>query len=158
VFTFVLFFAPTFGGLFLEPANFEPANATSTPEHIEPAWYFAPYYAILRAVPDQRLGVLLTVLAVVSFFFLPWLDRSKVRSMRYKGWVSRTALGAFALSFVALGFFGLQPAEPLYVTLARVFTMIYFAYLTISGQEFRHQAVAGSTVAAGAGMRSAMKP
>ena len=107
----MLFFAPTFGGLFLEPANFEPANPLSTPEHIAPAWYFAPYYAILRAVPDQRLGALLMLLAVVSFLFLPWLDRSQVRSMRYKGWLSRSALAAFALSFIALGYLGLQPAE-----------------------------------------------
>ncbi len=128
VFTFVLFFAPTFGGLFLEPANFEPANPSSTPEHIAPAWYFAPYYAILRAVPDQRLGAILMLLSVLSFLFLPWLDRSSVRSMRYKGWLSRAALAAFALSFVALGYLGLQPADPLHVLVARVFTMIFFAY------------------------------
>src|SRR5688572_13716770 len=84
-FAAVLFFTPTFGGLFLESANFEPANSFSTPEHIAPAWYFAPYYAILRAVPNQQVGVLLMLLAVVSFVFLPWLDRSPVRSMRYKG-------------------------------------------------------------------------
>ena len=128
VFTFVLFFAPTFGGLFLEPANFEPANPTSTPEHIAPAWYFAPYYAILRAVPDQRIGALLMLLAVVSFFFLPWLDRSKVRSMRYKGWLARSALAAFALSFIALGYLGLQPAAALQMTLARIFTLAYFGF------------------------------
>ena len=128
VFTFVLFFAPTFGGLFLEPANFEPANPSSTPEHIAPAWYFAPFYAILRAVPDQRLGAILMLLSVLSFLFLPWLDRSPVRSMRYKGWLSRAALAAFALSFVAMGYLGLQPADPLHVLVARVFTMIYFAY------------------------------
>jgi ubiquinol-cytochrome c reductase cytochrome b subunit len=128
IFTSVLFFAPTFGGLFLEPANFEPANPESTPEHITPAWYFAPYYAILRAVPDQRLGALLMLLAVLSFLFLPWLDRSQVRSMRNKGWIPRTALGAFALSFVGLAFIGLQPATPGYALLARVFTLLYFAY------------------------------
>jgi ubiquinol-cytochrome c reductase cytochrome b subunit len=128
IFAGVLFFTPAFGGLFLEPANFEPANPESTPEHITPAWYFAPYYAILRAVPDQRLGALLMLLAVLSFLFLPWLDRSKVRSMRNKGWISRTALGAFALSFVALGFIGLQPATPGYALLARIFSLLYFAY------------------------------
>jgi ubiquinol-cytochrome c reductase cytochrome b subunit len=128
VFASVLFLAPTFGGLFLEPANFEPANPSSTPEHIAPAWYFAPYYAMLRAVPDQRLGALLTLLAVSSFLFLPWLDRSPVRSMRYKGRLSRSALAAFAVSFIALGFIGLQPATPLYVLLARVCTLVYFAF------------------------------
>jgi ubiquinol-cytochrome c reductase cytochrome b subunit len=128
VFTSVLFFVPTFGGLFLEPANFEPANPSSTPEHIAPAWYFAPYYAILRAVPDQRIGALLMLLAVVSFFFLPWLDRSPVRSMRYKGWLSRSALGAFALSFIALAYLGLQPAGSIEVLFARAFTLIYFGF------------------------------
>ena len=128
VFTFVLFFVPTFGGLFLEPANFEPANPTSTPEHIAPAWYFAPYYAILRAVPDQRVGALLMLLAVVSFLFLPWLDRSKARSMRYKGWPSRVALALFALAFVALGILGVRPAGNLEVSLARLFTVVYFGY------------------------------
>ena len=128
VFATVLFFVPAFGGLFLEPDNFIPANASSTPEHIAPAWYFAPYYAILRAVPDQRLGALLMVLAVLSFLFLPWLDRSTVRSMRYKGWLSRFALGTFALSFCALLFIGLQPATPVLVVLARVFTFSYFAF------------------------------
>jgi ubiquinol-cytochrome c reductase cytochrome b subunit len=131
VFTFVLFFVPTFGGLFLEPANFEAANPFSTPEHIAPAWYFAPYYAILRAVPDQRLGALLMLLAVVSFLFLPWLDRARVRSVRYKGWMTRTALFAFAVSFIALGYLGLQPAQPVYVGLARIFTLIYFAFFCL---------------------------
>lgn len=128
VFASVLFFAPTFGGLFLEPANFEPANPQSTPEHIVPAWYFAPYYAILRAVPDQRLGALLMLLAVSSFLFLPWLDRSPVRSMRYKGWLSKSALGAFVMAFVALGIIGLLPATPMNVLFARVFSLFYFAF------------------------------
>ena len=128
VFAVVLFFAPTFGGLFLEAANFEPANPLSTPEHIAPVWYFTPYYAILRAVPDQRLGALLMLLAVVSFLFLPWLDRSPVRSIRYKGWLSRLALAVFAISFLALGYLGLQPAEGTYVIAARLFTVFYFAF------------------------------
>ena len=90
LFAIVVFFVPTFGGLFLEAPNFEPANPLSTPEHISPVWYFTPYYAILRAVPDQRMGALLMLLAVVSFLFLPWLDRSPVKSMRYRGWISRS--------------------------------------------------------------------
>jgi ubiquinol-cytochrome c reductase cytochrome b subunit len=128
VFAVVLFFAPTFGGIFLEGANFEPANSLSTPEHIAPVWYFTPYYAILRAVPDQRLGALLMLVAVLSFLFLPWLDRSPVRSIRYKGWFSRVALTVFAISFLALGYLGLQPAEGKYVVLARLFTVLYFAF------------------------------
>jgi ubiquinol-cytochrome c reductase cytochrome b subunit len=87
-----------------------------------------PYYAILRAVPNQRLGALLMLLAVASFMFLPWLDRSPVRSIRYKGWLSRVALTVFVLSFVALGYLGLRPAEGKYVVLARLFTAFYFAF------------------------------
>ena len=131
LFALVVFFTPTLGGLFLEASNFEPANPMSTPEHIAPVWYFTPYYAILRAVPDQRMGALLMLLAVVSFLFLPWLDRSPVKSMRYRGWISRTALALFALSFVALGYLGLQPAEGLYVVLARIFAAIYFAFFLL---------------------------
>ena len=131
LFALVVFFKPTLGGLFLEAPNFEPANPLSTPEHIAPVWYFTPYYAMLRAVPDQRMGALLMLLAVVLFLFLPWLDRSPVKSMRYRGWISRTALALFALSFVALGYLGLQPAEGLYVVLARIFAAIYFAFFLL---------------------------
>jgi ubiquinol-cytochrome c reductase cytochrome b subunit len=127
-FAVVVFFVPTFGGLFLESENFEPANPASTPEHIAPVWYFTPFYAILRAVPDQRLGALLMLLSVVSFLVLPWLDRSPVRSIRYKGGLSRFFLAMFAISFVALGYLGLQPAEGTYVLLARVFAVFYFAF------------------------------
>ena len=128
LFSIIVFFVPTFGGLFLEGPNFDPANPLSTPEHIAPVWYFTPYYAILRAVPDQRLGALLMGLAVASFLFLPWLDRAPVKSMRYRGPISRIMLALFAVSFIALGYLGLQPAEGLYVMLARIFAVIYFAY------------------------------
>jgi len=131
LFAIVLFFVPTLGGLFLEAPNFEPANPLSTPEHIAPVWYFTPYYAILRAVPDQRLGALLMLLAVSAFLFLPWLDRAPVKSIRYKGWMSRTALTLFTVAFVALGYLGLQPAEGLYVVLARIFTVIYFLFFLL---------------------------
>ena len=86
LFAGVVFFAPTMGGYFLEHANFEPANNLQTPPHIAPVWYFTPFYAILRAVPHQVLGVVLMGVAVVVFFFLPWLDRGKVKSIRYRGW------------------------------------------------------------------------
>jgi len=127
----VVFFVPTFGGLFLEAPNFEPANPMSTPEHIAPVWYFTPYYAILRAVPDQRLGALLMFLAVALFVFLPWLDRSPVKSMRYRGILSRAALAVFAISFVMLGYLGLQPAEGVYVVLARIFAVCYFLFFLL---------------------------
>jgi len=127
----VVFFVPSFGGLFLEGANFEPANPLSTPLHIAPVWYFTPYYAILRAVPDQRLGALLMFSAVALFVFLPWLDRSPVKSMRYRGLLARGALAIFAVSFIALGYLGLQPAEGLYVILARIFAAFYFAFFLL---------------------------
>jgi ubiquinol-cytochrome c reductase cytochrome b subunit len=128
VLAIVVFFVPSFGGLFLEAPNYEPANPLSTPEHIAPVWYFTPYYAILRAVPDQRMGALLMLLAVMAFLFVPWLDRSPVKSMRYRGWISRGALAVFVISFIALGYLGLQPAEGLYVALARIFAVLYFAF------------------------------
>jgi ubiquinol-cytochrome c reductase cytochrome b subunit len=130
-FAIVVFFVPTFGGLFLEPENFEAANPGSTPEHIAPVWYFTPYYAILRAVPDQRLGALLMLLAVMLFLFLPWLDRSPVRSIRYKGLFSRFFLATFAISFITLGWLGLRPAQGVYVVLARCFAVVYFAYFLL---------------------------
>jgi ubiquinol-cytochrome c reductase cytochrome b subunit len=128
LFALVVFFKPTLGGLFLEAPNFEPADPISTPAEIHPVWYFTPYYAILRAVPDQRMGALLMLLALVSFLLLPWLDRSPVKSMRYRGWISRTALALFVVSFASLGYLGLQEATAVYVVFARIFTVIYFAY------------------------------
>jgi ubiquinol-cytochrome c reductase cytochrome b subunit len=127
----VLFFVPTFGGLFLEKPNFEPANALSTPDHIAPVWYFTAFYAMLRAVPDQQLGALLMLLAIVVLFFLPWLDRSPVKSIRYKGILSKIALTLFVIAFVVLSYLGLQPADGLYVILARIFTTIYFAFFIL---------------------------
>jgi ubiquinol-cytochrome c reductase cytochrome b subunit len=127
----VVFFVPTLGGIFLETPNFEPANPLSTPEHIAPVWYFTPYYAILRAVPDQRLGALLMFSSVLVWLFLPWLDRSPVKSIRYKGWMSKLALTVFAISFVALGYLGLQPAEGIYVFYARLFAVLYFAFFIL---------------------------
>ena len=128
LFVSVIFFAPEMGGYFLEHANFEPANALQTPAHIAPVWYFTPFYAILRAVPNKLLGVVLMGLAVVAFVFLPWLDRSKVKSIRYRGWISKAFLFAFAVSFIALGYLGLQPATTGYTNAARVFAVIYFAF------------------------------
>jgi ubiquinol-cytochrome c reductase cytochrome b subunit len=131
LFCIVVFFVPTLGGYFIEKPNFDPANPLSTPEHIAPVWYFTPYYAILRAVPDQRLGALLMLLAVLVFLFLPWLDRSSVKSIRYKGWLSKLWLGIFAVSFLVLMYLGLQPAEGIYVILARIFTTLYFAFFLL---------------------------
>lgn len=130
-FSAVVFFAPEMGGYFLEHANFDPADPLRTPEHIAPVWYFTPFYAILRAVPDKLLGVVLMGAAVLLPFFLPWLDRCKVKSIRYRGWQYKVALGVLAVSFLALGYFGLQPATGIYTNLARVFTVLYFAFFVL---------------------------
>jgi ubiquinol-cytochrome c reductase cytochrome b subunit len=127
----VIFFVPTFGGLFLEKPNFEEANYLSTPEHIAPVWYFTAFYAMLRAVPDQQLGALLMLLAIVVLFFLPWLDRSPVKSIRYKGILSKIALTLFVISFIVLSYLGLMPADGVYTVLARIFTAIYFAFFIL---------------------------
>ena len=131
LFAGVVFFAPEMGGYFLEHANFEPADALKTPEHIAPIWYFTPFYAILRAVPSKLGGVLLMGSAVVLLFFLPWLDRCEVKSIRYRGWTFKLALGVFAVSFVVLGILGTLPAVGLYTALARVFTALYFAFFLL---------------------------
>ncbi len=132
VFAAIMFFAPEMGGYFLEHANFEPANALKTPEHIAPVWYFTPFYAILRAVPSKGLGAFLMLAAIVVMFLLPWLDRCKVKSIRYRGWEFKLALTLFAISFVALGYLGLQPAtELIFVYAARFFTIIYFAFFLL---------------------------
>jgi len=128
LFSFVMFFAPDMGGYFLEHANFEPANMQATPEHIAPVWYFTPFYAILRAVPDKLWGAILMGASVMVPFFLPWLDRSRVKSIRYRGWIYKLALGLFVLSFLSLGYLGMKPAEDVYVLLARIFSVIYFGF------------------------------
>ena len=131
LFSAVVFFAPEAGGYFLEHANFEPANTRATPEHIAPVWYFTPFYAILRAVPDKLGGAALMAIAVLLPLFLPWLDKARVRSIRYRGWIYKTALTLFAISFVVLGWLGLQPAEGVYVLLARIFTGVYLLFFIL---------------------------
>jgi ubiquinol-cytochrome c reductase cytochrome b subunit len=124
----VVFFWPDMGGYFLEAPNFEPANPMKTPEHIAPVWYMTPYYAILRAVPDKLLGVVAMFAAVLIFAFLPWLDRSPVKSIRYKGMLYKSMLGVFVVSFVALGYLGLVPPTPVKTVLAQIFSFLYFAF------------------------------
>ena len=131
LFAIVVFFIPTFGGLFMEAPNFEPANPSSTPEHIAPVWYFTPYYAILRAVPDQKLGALLMALSVAAFLFVPWLDRAKNKSIRYRGLASKVLLAVFFITFLMLMWLGLKPADGIYVLLARIFTVLYFAFFIL---------------------------
>ena len=138
VFCLVVFFAPEMGGYFIEKPNFEVANPLKTPDHIAPVWYFTPYYAMLRAATfplfgmDAKFWGLVTMAAAVIIpVALPWLDRSPVKSMRYKGWPSRIALGALCVSFIVLGWLGLQPATKIYTMLAQLFTLLYFAYFVL---------------------------
>ncbi len=131
VFCFVVFFMPEMGGYFLEKPNFEPANGLKTPAHIAPVWYFTPFYAILRAVPDKLMGVVAMGASIALLFVLPWLDRSPVRSMRYKGWLSKLWLWIFCISFVILGVMGVLPPTPEFTLLSRVCTILYFAYFIL---------------------------
>jgi ubiquinol-cytochrome c reductase cytochrome b subunit len=131
----VVFFAPGFGGLFLELPNFEMANPMQTPPHIAPVWYFTPFYAMLRAVPSffgtQVWGVLVMFGAIVVLFFLPWLDRSPVKSIRYKGPLTRIALALFSVSFVGLAYCGMRPPAGIFPLLAKIFTVVYFAFFLL---------------------------
>ncbi|MBD3609252.1 MAG: cytochrome b N-terminal domain-containing protein, partial [Gammaproteobacteria bacterium] len=128
----VLFFAPEMGGFFIEAPNFEPANPLKTPEHIAPVWYFTPFYAILRAVPpmfgSQFPGVVVMFLAIAVFFILPWLDKSPVKSIRYKGGLSKASLGIFVIWFIVLGYLGVKAASDDRTILAQAATLMYFGF------------------------------
>ncbi len=125
---FIVFFAPTFGDLFLEYDNFIPADPMVTPEHIKPVWYFTPYYAMLRAVPDKLFGVIVMGGAVMILFLLPWLDRSPVKSVRYRGWIFKLLVTLFVIAFVILGWLGMQSGSEAQTLWARILTFYYFAF------------------------------
>ncbi|HLX80083.1 MAG TPA: cytochrome bc complex cytochrome b subunit [Burkholderiales bacterium] len=144
LFCAALFFIPEMGGYFLEANNFIPADALKTPQHIAPVWYFTPYYSILRAVPplfnSQFPGVMAMGIATLILFFLPWLDRSPVKSIRYRGTLYKSALAIFVVTFLVLGYLGTEPvtvwgqagalfghADRATIT-ARFLSAIYFAF------------------------------
>jgi ubiquinol-cytochrome c reductase cytochrome b subunit len=131
----VVFYAPALNGYFLEHANFIEANPLKTPEHIAPLWYLTPFYSVLRAIPpmfgSQFPGVLAMGAAIVILFALPWLDRSPVKSIRYRSPIYKWVLGVFVISFIMLGWLGVQPVTPLNALLARVFTALYFAFFIL---------------------------
>ncbi|MEE8215236.1 MAG: cytochrome bc complex cytochrome b subunit [Acidiferrobacterales bacterium] len=138
IFSAIVFFAPELGGWFLEHDNFVPANILQTPPDIVPLWYLTPYYSLLRAVtidigpiPAKLLGVLSMGFSIVLFFFLPWLDRSPVKSIRYRGWMYKTALMVFAVSFVVLGYLGTQKPEGPNLILAQICYVTYFAFFLL---------------------------
>ncbi|MDG1166470.1 MAG: cytochrome bc complex cytochrome b subunit [Candidatus Thioglobus sp.] len=135
IFCAVVFYAPALNGYFLEYPNFIEANPLKTPEHIAPLWYLTPYYSVLRAIPplfgSQFPGVLAMFAALGVFFLLPWLDRSPVKSIRYRSPIYKWILGTFVVSFIVLGWLGVQPVTPLYALLARIFTTLYFAFFIL---------------------------
>jgi ubiquinol-cytochrome c reductase cytochrome b subunit len=124
----VVFFAPDMGGYFLEHANFAAADPLVTPDHIAPVWYMTPFYAMLRSIPNKLFGVLVMGGAVIILLFLPWLDKSPVRAMRYKGTYSKLALLLFTITFFVLGYLGTISTTPITLNIARVCTGIYFSY------------------------------
>ncbi len=144
VFTLIVFFAPEMGGYFLEYNNFVPADPLKTPDHIAPVWYFTPFYSILRAIPplfgSQFPGVIAMGLAVVVLFFMPWLDRGAVSSIRYRGVIYKSWLASFVISFLILGYLGVKPTSvwgqfgnwldgaDRAVVVARVCTASYFLF------------------------------
>jgi ubiquinol-cytochrome c reductase cytochrome b subunit len=135
VFCGIIFFFPEMGGYFLEHANFEQANSLKTPEHIAPSWYFGAFYSILRAITfdigpiDSKLGgVIAFAGAIAILFVLPWLDRSPVKSWRYKGFISRTAIILFAIVFVTLIWLGTKPTTDTYTIMSQVCTFLYFSF------------------------------
>jgi len=131
IFFAVVFFFPKMGGIFLEYDNFTPANYLQTPEHIAPVWYMTPFYAILRAIPNKMLGLAAMGAAIAFMFVLPWLDRSPVKSIRYKGPWSKIAIAIFVVSFIGLGYVGLQPVSPLLSTLGAFFAVGYFGFFLL---------------------------
>ncbi len=135
IFSSIVFFAPSLGGYFLEAPNFIEANPLKTPSHIAPLWYLTPFYSVLRAIPpmfgSQLPGVLAMFSALLILIALPWLDRSKVKSIRYRSWPYKVALGIFAFTFVILGWLGMQAVTPLYSLMAQIFTALYFAFFIL---------------------------
>ena len=128
IFVAIIFFAPEMGGFFLEYPNFEEANALKTPEHIAPVWYYTPFYSVLRAVPDKLLGFIAFGSSVVVIAFLPWLDRSPVKSIRYKGNFTKGFLLVFVAAFLILGYLGVKAPNPERTVLSQICTIIYFAF------------------------------
>lgn len=131
IFSLVVFFTPKMGGLFIEPDNFIPANPMVTPPEIAPVWYMTPFYAMLRAIPNKLFGLMTMAAGIAVMFVLPWLDRSKVRSIRYKGAYSKIAIMVFVVCFIGLGYLGHEGVSPLRTLMARVFTVGYFGFFLL---------------------------
>ena len=141
IFSLVIFFMPAMDGFFLESDNFIPANPLQTPDHIAPVWYMTPFYAILRAVPNKFLGLIAMAAAIALMFVLPWLDKSPVRSIRYKGIWSKIAISGFVICFVGLGYLGVQPVSPLRSALAQIYAIGYFLFFLLMPVYTRYEKV-----------------
>ena len=131
LFCAIIFFKPDMWGYFLEKPNFEVANGLKTPAHIAPVWYFTPFYAILRAVPDKLLGVIMMGLSIVVLFLLPWLDRCKVRSVRYRSTLHKLNIAQFVVCFIILGVLGVLPSTPTLTLIAQICTLGYFGFFVL---------------------------
>ncbi len=131
IFCAIIFFLPEMGGYFLEHANFEQANSLKTPAHIAPVWYFTPFYSVLRAVPDKFWGFVAFAASVAIPFVLPWLDRSPVKSWRYRGPITKVMLVAFVASFLILGVLGVKQPTPERTFLAQICAVIYFGFFLL---------------------------
>ena len=127
IFAWLLFFAPNLLG---EPDNYIPANPLVTPTHIVPEWYFLPFYAILRAVPDKLFGVIAMFASLFILFALPWLDTSKVRSARFRP-VYKMLFWAFFINCFVLGYIGGKPAEGIFIIVGRLSTVLYFLFFLV---------------------------
>jgi ubiquinol-cytochrome c reductase cytochrome b/c1 subunit len=127
VFAALVFYAPNWLG---HPDNYIPANPLQTPPHIVPEWYFLPFYAILRAIPNKLFGVIALLASISVLFFVPWLDTSKVRSTSYRP-IYKWFFWLFFVTCFALGYLGAQPPEGLYLVLGRIFTVYYFAFFLV---------------------------
>jgi ubiquinol-cytochrome c reductase cytochrome b subunit len=131
IFCAIVFFSPQMGGLFLEPDNYVLANPMVTPPEIAPVWYMTPFYAMLRAIPNKLMGVMVMAAGVAIMFVLPWLDRSRVRSIRYKGTYSKIAIMVFVVCFIGLGYLGHEGVSTLRTLMARIFTVGYFGFFLL---------------------------
>ena len=134
----LFFWLPEMFGYFLEKPNFEQANPLKTPEHIAPVWYYTPFYAMLRAatfpllgLPAKFWGLVVMAGAILIPAAMPWLDRSKVRSIRYKGLLSKFMLAMLVVSFIVLGYLGTTPPSPFATAVAQITTIVYFSYFLL---------------------------
>ena len=127
IFAFVVFFAPDYLG---HPDNYIPADPLKTPAHIVPEWYFLPFYAILRAVPDKLGGVIAMISAILILFVLPWLDTSKVRSATFRP-IYKKLYWFLVVDIIVLTWIGGSPAEGNFILIGQIATIYYFAHFLV---------------------------